>query len=52
MEVETLLHLAQRLNYLKSEQLTSALGILTEISKMLTVMRKKILTPDTSAPCT
>jgi len=43
MEAETLLTLAVRLGYLTEEQLQPVLGVITEIEKMLSVLRKRIL---------
>lgn len=43
METETFLMLAVRLNYLKETQAAPTLALITEISKMLTVLRKKVL---------
>ena len=43
METETFLMLAVRLDYLKEEQAAPTLALITEISKMLTVLRKKLL---------
>ena len=42
METETLLILSIRLNYLTTEQTQPALNILTEISKMLITLRKRL----------
>ena len=43
METETFLMLAIRLDYVTSEQARSALGLITEVSKMLTALRKRLL---------
>ena len=43
METETFLMLAIRLNYLNETQASSALSVITEISKMLTVLRNRLL---------
>jgi four helix bundle protein len=43
METETLLMLAVRLNYLSGTEAGSTLSLITEISKMLTVLRNKLL---------
>jgi four helix bundle protein len=43
METETFLMLAIRLNYLTSEQAKSTLLLITEISKMLTTLRNRLL---------
>jgi len=43
METETFLMLAVRLNYLNEAEASSTLSIITEISKMLTVLRNKLL---------
>ncbi|MCC5634805.1 four helix bundle protein [Nostoc sp. CHAB 5844] len=43
METETLLMLTIRLNYLSSEQANPTLSLITEISKMLTTRRHRIL---------
>jgi four helix bundle protein len=43
METETFLMLAIRLNYLSETEASSTLSITTEISKMLTVLRNKLL---------
>jgi four helix bundle protein len=42
-ETETLLELAVRLGYLAAEDTTTAFALIEEVSKMLTVLRKKIL---------
>jgi four helix bundle protein len=46
MEPETFLMLAVRLAYVKDEQAKSALSLITEISKMLTAIRIKLLRAD------
>lgn len=43
MECETFLSLAVRLNYLTQPQTDPALGLITEISKMITVLRQRLL---------
>jgi four helix bundle protein len=43
METETFLMLAVRLDYLNQQQAASTLALITEISKMLTVLRKRVL---------
>jgi four helix bundle protein len=43
MEAETYLLLAVRLNYVTQEQTAGALGLVTEISKMLTALRSRLL---------
>ena len=43
METETFLMLAVRLTYLTEDQAVVTLNLITEISKMLTVLRKRIL---------
>jgi len=43
METETFLMLAVRLRYLTQEQSQPVLQLITEISKMLTVLRQKLL---------
>jgi four helix bundle protein len=43
METETFLMLAVRLKYLSHEETTPALGLITEISKMLTALRSRLL---------
>ena len=43
MEAETFLMLAVRLEYLTSEQTAPVLGLVTEIEKMLSVLRKRLL---------
>jgi four helix bundle protein len=43
METETFLMLAVRLHYLSEIEANSALSLITEISKMLTVLRNKLL---------
>lgn len=43
MEVETFLMLSQRLKYLTGDQARAALSLVTEISKMLTSLRAKLL---------
>ena len=42
MEVETLIVLAIRLKYITQEQASQALDLVTEISKMLMVLRKRL----------
>ena len=42
METETYFMLAQRLKYLKAEQVTPILSLIVEISKMLTSLRTKL----------
>ncbi len=46
METETFLMLAVRLEYVKEGQANSALSLITEISKMLTAIRTKLLNAD------
>lgn len=43
METETFLMLAVRLKYLSQEQATLTLDLITEISKMLTALRNRLL---------
>ncbi len=43
METETYIMLAQRLNYLKAEQVTPILSLIVEISKVLTSLRNKLI---------
>jgi four helix bundle protein len=43
MEVETFLMLSIRLRYLTDDQAKSALSLITEISKMLTALRAKLV---------
>ena len=43
MEAETFLMLAIRLNYLTDQQTQSTFELITEISKMISVLRKKLL---------
>ena len=43
MEAETFVVLAIRLEYLNQEQATPALALITEIEKMLSVLRKRLL---------
>ncbi|MDF1514117.1 MAG: four helix bundle protein [Anaerolineae bacterium] len=43
METETFLMLAVRLDYLSQPQAAPALALITEISKMLTVLRKRLV---------
>jgi four helix bundle protein len=42
METETLLSVAMRLRYLSDEELDPAFALVTEISKMLGVLRKRL----------
>jgi four helix bundle protein len=42
MEAETLIVLAIRLKYLAQEQAARALSLVTEVSKMLTVLRSRL----------
>lgn len=42
METETLLMVGIRLSYLKEADATVAMGLITEVSKMLTAMRAKL----------
>jgi len=44
METETFLTLAVRLKYLQHEQARASFGLITEISKMLTVLRSRLKT--------
>jgi len=44
METETFLLLAIELKYLSRQEAGSALGLIAEISKMLTVLRSRLLT--------
>ncbi len=44
MEAETFLTLATRLSFVSKEEAASAFNLITEISKMLTVLRQRILT--------
>jgi four helix bundle protein len=43
METETFLLLAVRLGYITPDQARRALGLITEVSKMLTVLRSRLL---------
>ncbi len=43
METETFLMLAARLSYLSQHEATPVLALITEISKMLTVLRNRLL---------
>lgn len=43
METETFLMLAVRLKYVNQDESAPALSLVTEISKMLTVLRKHLL---------
>ncbi len=43
METETYLFLAIRLGYITQEQATPALGLVTEVSKMLTAIRRRLV---------
>lgn len=43
METETFLMLAVRLKYINQDESAPALSLVTEISKMLTVLRKRLL---------
>ena len=43
METETFLMLAVRLHYLTQERVVDALALITEIDKMLTSLRKRVL---------
>jgi|ERR1041384_1249 four helix bundle protein len=43
METETFLMLALRLGYLKDEQTIRAMGLITEVSKMITTIRAKLI---------
>jgi len=43
METETLLTLAARLGFVEPQETASAADLITEISKMLTVLRQRIL---------
>lgn len=43
METETFLVLAVRLNYLTEEETAAAFAVITEISKMLTALRSRLL---------
>jgi four helix bundle protein len=45
METETFFTLAVRLNFLTPPQAEATLRLITEISKMLTSLRAKLLTP-------
>jgi four helix bundle protein len=48
METETFLTLAVRLGYLSSDQAAPAMQLITEISKMLTSIRRKVLVSGTA----
>ncbi len=50
MEVETLLQITQRLGYTADVRLIPLLGRITEISKMLTALARKVQTPRESMP--
>ena len=43
METETYLMLSARLQYLKQEEVQSALSLVTEISKMITALRSRLV---------
>ncbi len=43
METETLLTLAVRLGYLTDEAAAGAFALITEVSKMLTVLRRRVM---------
>jgi four helix bundle protein len=43
METETLLTLAVRLGYLPAQECDSTFGLITEVSKMTAVLRKRLL---------
>lgn len=45
METETFLSLVIELKYLSRQEAGSALNLVTEISKMLTALRKRLLRP-------
>ena len=42
METETFLTLSVRLKYLTQEETSAAFGLITEISKMLTALRRRL----------
>jgi four helix bundle protein len=48
METETFLMLAIRLNYINASQAQSTLSLITEISKMLTALRNRLLSKSES----
>ena len=48
METETFLMLAVRLSYVTESQANSTLSLITEISKMITVIRAKLLNADSN----
>lgn len=50
METETYLTLAERLGYARHAELEATLALVTDISKMLTSLRKKILASAGVAP--
>ena len=50
MEVETFLMLGLRLGYANEEQMARSLGLVTEVSKMITAIRTRLL--DTSSTLT
>lgn len=43
MEVETYVMLAVRLGYIREEEAAPALSLITEISKMLTALRTRLM---------
>ena len=48
METETFVMLAVRLNYVSDDQAAPVLSLITEISKMLTALRSRLLGPQVS----
>jgi four helix bundle protein len=45
METDTLLAVAQRLGYIEPEDMRVAQGLIAEVSKMLTALRRRLLEP-------
>ena len=43
METDTLLAVAQRLGYIQPEDVRAAQGLIAEVSKMLSVLRRRLL---------
>jgi four helix bundle protein len=48
METETFVMLAVRLNYVSDDEAAPVLSLITEISKMLTALRSRLLGPEVS----
>jgi four helix bundle protein len=51
MELETYVMIAQRLGYGSELQLTDSLERITELSRMLTALRNRLIEPRTEPPC-